>query len=487
MGEHEKKILFILASNEYIRNYITTGAFDTLAGRYRCGYLVSDNVTLRDKIGDVSGAIDSFKTVRKYEKLHYTFFNVLMWRYRDKSSAFYFRFLRSIEIDRLRWRGDLRSFLLNAARFLYSNLVRNRVALKCFLFGNRLLFNSYLKRYERRVPVNQDLREKIRKANPDLVVFPSSAYDPIGNDIVRICRPLGIKTLFLIDNWDNLSSKTIFWTKPDYLGVWGQQSKEHAITIHGFDERRVFNIGTPRFDGYYEARKKSLVSHFDFPYVLFAGCSLGFDELWPLRALEEEIERNRAIYGDLKVVYRPHPWREPRFVNDRFEQDRFKHVVLDPQMKPVFTAGGGGRLGTFQPDLSYYPVLLKQAVFVVGPLTTMLVEALLFYRRVLALAYNDGLHLTSPHNAYKYYPHFRGIEDLRLVTLCFDKEKLAETFRRLFGEPQRIDTSEADRQILYFIYSDRRGYKSRLLDMVAHVLGDEERREGPIARPAGNR
>ncbi len=37
------------------------------------------------------------------------------------------------------------------------------------------------------------------------MVFPSSAYDPLGNDLVRTAKPRGIKTLFLIDNWDNLS------------------------------------------------------------------------------------------------------------------------------------------------------------------------------------------------------------------------------------------------------------------------------------------
>ena len=39
--------------------------------------------------------------------------------------------------------------------------------------------------------------------------------------------------------------------------------------------------------------------------------------------------------------------------------------------------------------------------------------ALLCGTPVLALTYDDGIHYTSPHNAYRYYLHFEGIERIK--------------------------------------------------------------------------
>ena len=50
------------------------------------------------------------------------------------------------------------------------------------------------------------------------------------------------------------------FSKPDLLGVWGNQTKMHAIKIQKFRENKVFSLGTPRFEVYFQKDLKKLES-----------------------------------------------------------------------------------------------------------------------------------------------------------------------------------------------------------------------------------
>ena len=273
---------------------------------------------------------------------------------------------------------------------------------------------------------------------------------------------MGIRTLFLIDNWDNLSSKSVFWAAPDFLTVWGAQSRDHAVEIHGIPAGRIRIIGTPRFQKYYEIDALKTQSHFAFEYVLFVGSALAFDELTALRLLEKELAAHPEVYRGLKVVYRPHPWRADRHCPDRFEEAEFRHVVLDPQVRDAYY-----RVDTsVQPGLDYYPTLLSRAHLVVGPLTTMLLEALICGTQVLAIAYDDGVHYTSPHNALKYYRHFEGIESIRGLHFTRSKADLCGDLRRLAAAPPPLTRGEILASLQHFIHSDDKPYAQRLGEIV---------------------
>ena len=106
----------------------------------------------------------------------------------------------------------------------------------------------------------------IRKINDeqqfDLIICASNAGDTVDTDVADISNGETItKTLILVDNWDNLSSKYVMTFHPDKLAVWGEQSKLHAITIQKLQEKSVTVLGTPRFAGYYgEPVKSDLIS-----------------------------------------------------------------------------------------------------------------------------------------------------------------------------------------------------------------------------------
>ncbi|MBN1293313.1 MAG: hypothetical protein JXB48_15850 [Candidatus Latescibacteria bacterium] len=467
---NKKRVVLLISTDEYVRNYLLTAALSKVEMEYQCFFIASEKVTIRDPLQSKKNFLGFIALNQKLIKRNQRMFDVMMWRFRKKSSAFYFRFLRYLQIDLLKWNTDLPQYLKNISKFIIYN-AKDQRWLYCILFGNRLVFPFYKKFRGANIPINGELYAKIKEISPDLLVFPSSAYDPIGNDLIRIGVSQGIKTLFLIDNWDNLSSKSLFWIRPDYLGVWGEQSKKHAREIHGFDDRKIFTLGTPRFDAYFTRRNTPLESSFDFRYILFTGCAIAFDEVSTLLTLEHSLESNKELCRGLKIVYRPHPWRQTRIYEPLFVEKQFTHIIIDPQVKEAYYSNTcTNSIGkNFQPSLEYYPSLLQNAVFVIGPLTTMLIEALLFYKKVIALAYDDGVHLTSPHNALKYYTHFEGIEKIEGMTICRDQKELEKYIVTFLHETKVVNKEKLDSDLHYYLFNDGIGYPKRLEKVLKQI------------------
>lgn len=441
------RLLIVLGSDEYVRNYAQTDAFRALRRDHDVHVLLADRCK-QDVLGSARFAVD-----KALEKQHYELFNVLTWRHRRRSRTFRYRFSRFY-----------RTYPNDSLRNVWRNLTGLRSAARYVALGNRVVAPLAIPRMIENIPINPSLECAVAEIAPDLALMPCSAYDPIGNDLVRLGHAQGFRTLFLVDNWDNLSSKSIFWAVPDFLGVWGEQSREHATRIHDIPPDRVSLLGTPRFEGYYAQRTTPAASPYPFPYILFAGVALAFDELSALRRLDAELAAHSEVYGDLKIVYRPHPHRQPRLCPDEFREDDFRHVVLDRQVADAYYQ----KAAVF-PSLDYYPALLANARVVVCPLTTMLIEALVCGTPVLAITYDDGLHYTSPHNAYRYYLHFEGIERIRGLTLAGDPARLGAQLRALVRSPPAVSQAEIDASLRHFLYDDARRYADRLGEVVAKL------------------
>jgi hypothetical protein len=223
-------------------------------------------------------------------------------------------------------------------------------------------------------------------------------------------------------------------------------------------------LGTPRFDQYFRVRDLYLTSNFDFKYILFVGTSLAFDEATVLAELNKIMSMNATIFSDVKIVYRPHPWRQGL---DSIVGKNLEHVIIDPQIVEAYSKKDSSQ--DVQPDLSYYPSLLKNAEFVIGGLTSMLIEALIFRKRFMALVYDDGVNFTSQHNALKYYTHFQGLRTVKAISFCENFDALDGVFVDTWLARETVDTEEIDSQRKYFYFDDSRSYGQRLGDLCRDI------------------
>jgi len=469
-----KRILFIISSDLFVRNYIRTGVIDSISKKYDCKIVVNGKIFNKDDVEKLENFAGYYISDPKEDIKRSNFMNVILWRYRKKSTTFQFRIMRMFGLQNLNFFSSLAQ-LKQFLSFVKKKLSRTSKPLQYIFFGTFFIFPFFIFFYKMKLILNKSLEKYIESIKPDLILFPSSAFDPIGYDILEIGTKKKVITLFLIDNWDNLSSKTVFQRKPDFITVWGRQSLEHGVKIQGLKEKQIIEIGTPRFNIYYKTLNNLPKSPLNGKFVLFTGAALPMDETGALKELDEEIEQNRDIYGDIKIIYRPHPWRQG--TND-FDESYFKHVELDMQMKDHYLRlkkrdelfKERVELVDFQPSIDYYPAILGNALFIVAPLTTMALEALIMEKKVLLIVYDDGQHFTTPKNVFKYYEHFRGIEKLNGFVFCEEKSRLKQQFRETYVSISKDGFKPIKSDLSYFILNDNREYQQRLLDAIEYSL-----------------
>ena len=462
------KILVAISSDLYVRNYLRTDALEKLLAQNNCDIVADNDLALRDEVTNHPQFLTHYSVNRNLEKRHNFLFNLMMWRHRKKSRTFFYRWVRNSQWHRVDKSNGASFFVRSFAIWLVAAL-RNPNGLRVPVLGNRIVFPIISPLLKMRLPVNKSLRRIVSEGNYDGIVFPSAAFDSVTVDLARLGKSFGVPTLCLIDNWDNLTSKTVFWVKPNFLGVWGQQAKDQAQFIHGFEPENVHLIGTPRFDTYFLARRKSPPeSHYPFPYILFVGSAMPFDELRALGELEKAMTESAAIPNSLKIVYRPHPWQQKRISKSNFQASDFSRTVLDIQLASAYAEGIKPETTNpgFQPDLHYYPSLLQNSRLVTGPLTTMLFEAALCLRPVVALAYDDGIHHTT---SLKYFSHFDGAAKIPGFFFCESESALGASLEKAVSNdsiPEDISTIATE----YFLFHSKRGYAERLASLANEIF-----------------
>jgi hypothetical protein len=431
--------LIVISSDKYVRNLVLAGAFDRITDdeTYYVSGTLSDSTPLEAR-AHYLGTIEAI----------------------PERHAEYLR---------------LRRLLLTSYRFRSS---RQRIKLRFQPFRRRMILRlmtlpglrqMLVRRHLRRTGLEPDLHSLMAELRPDLVIAPSEGADYHVTDALRSAKALGITSLVLAYNWDNLSSKATFPFQPDYLATVGPQSVKHAWSIHRIPPDRVRVLGGPYIDRYFHREEESTPSPFPFRYVLFAGCYMPFDELTALERLESAIEEHGL---DLKVVYRPHPKRRPRKRADFFDERRFNHVVLDPPLRERYRYSfekweNPGIPAPPLPALDYYPPLLENVEFVICPLSTMVLESAIFERRVIVIAYHDGIHKDSP-GVIINYDHFQGIDRVDGFEMCSREEDLVPLFLRLAQDSEPPGRSLRE-QVEPWIFHDERPYSERLESFVADI------------------
>lgn len=395
-----ERVLVILAADLHVRNVVSSGALDEIEGELLfvvSAVRVSPDSEVRRQAGYLGEVGESGLSVRVYEWLE------------------------------LLWRAARRRRSPTLATKLSLTRRRTRVAAKLLaLPGARWVLDAVLRAI---AGANRDVGRLFDEAAPDLVLAPTGGNDPLVNQAIREARRRRVPSLALMVNWDGLTSKGALIERPDRLGVWGARTAADAQQVHGLPAERIDVIGSPSLDQYRHPPKEAGPSPFPTPYVLVAGAYTPYDEA----RLMQELRAAREEAGlDITLVYRPHPYRAPRLRPDRVEEG--DGVVLDPAVADAYAAsfepGGRTRQRATFPPLSEYLPLLRNASLVVSPLSTMVLEAALIPRPVIAVIADDGLN-QPPLSTVARYEHFAGLAEVKAVTLAHSYAELRARFAEL--------------------------------------------------------
>ena len=315
------------------------------------------------------------------------------------------------------------------------------------------------------VPPGTVIGEVIKKTRPDLVLIPTLGHELIPTEAIRASAKEGTRSFLLIDNWDNLSSKSIFAALPDYVGTWGPQSSEHAVNIQGINPECVFDLGAPRFEshfkvGAHQGRRATKTGH----YIMYCGTSMFSKEDRILEILDDTIGK---LELNVPVVYRPHPQRFTK--PGSMLRNRNGLIRIDPSTPRELW--GSLRPYEFHPDLTL-PEKLVGSVFVIGGLTSVLLETQIVGKRYLAMTHHEPFNYSSPRTVYETYDHYRGIEGLPHLTLCKNLRDLPHLVAEHVARPDiPLNSERKTRERSHFLVgSSTEAYSDRLAGAMEVIL-----------------
>ncbi len=444
-----KKVLILITNDNFVRNYINTSALNDLEKNFKCFYLVNKELKTKFKKKKSFTYTHSSNEKKIFKKfiLKQTFLNHNI----SKSVKFSIKKYTKIKI----WWSEENFFekIINTPKRIIAQLVRFFLF---FIFSNSL-GNFFFRNIQINMNENKDFIKAINISKPDLVIIPTQGQDIGDYDMIRICAKKKIKTLSLIDNWDNLSSRVMLKPFANFFGVWGEQSKKHAIEIQKIKKSTISIIGTPRFDHYKNFKKKSL---FNFKYILFFE---GFGLTENINEILDKLEIifSHSLFKEYKLIYRPHPWRkDTNIVNIK----KYRNIILDPQLKKNYLDRKFD--SSIQPNLSYYPQLISNAKFIISAPTTMVIESMIFKKNIIVLGHKSNT-VFDHYNHVVELNHCDKIEKVKNVKMCWDLDKLFELSKKFLLQKKSIDKKNI--KLDYFIYQAKNSYSKKLLKLVNNV------------------
>jgi hypothetical protein len=443
-----RNITIVITREDYYRNFFKTDAFIDLERNFNVSYVLSEDLPTENSERKIF-YFKRNKNKTEYSKFGYRTF-LLMNKNKHKSKTFKFRverFLYPLNFDfrkiphfkKLSIKMKIKKIVLLTLKAT----INNCRYLKLKVLSQEYIFNTFSKKFYTVEKNNNSLESALKISEPDLVILPFGAQELELPQVLHFCKNTKIKFYTITDNWDNLSSKSVFEDKPDFIGVWGEQSKEHAIEIQNFKENQIFLLGCPRFDMIYERREKELKNEIDFKYVLFLGHRFDWNEEVVIEILDDEISSKKELYKNTKIIYRPHPQRE-----SRLRTIDLKNIIIDQDLK---------KNGTYWPSLNNYFHNIKNSIFVMGASTTGLLEAIAFYKKYMLLCYYDKKDFFNQGTLLARHTHLQNLKQIEAIEFCDNKEDISIKFRMLFEENknnQKFDKLKANKQRDYFITGD---------------------------------
>ena len=443
--KNKKNLAFLFTSQLYVRNFIENKTIDNLI-KDKNNLFIIQNCKIPDSF---KGRYIKIKELSFRKKFSYSIAEKLKTRKnKDKSKSFYTRIIRERTYFLRMIRNPINLFKKRNLIIYMQYLIP--LILEKICLGETII-NLLLKNKD-----NSELTKIIKENNIDILVIPSGGVEAEMHYSLESCKRCLTKSILIIDNWDNLSSKSVLINKPNKVLVWGDQMANDAENIHGINKKNIYKVGCSRFETYYtESNYKKIL---DNPYILFVGMASQFNEIKILKIIDDAISLNKEFFQDTKLLYRPHPWQKNLGIIN--EKD-FKNLFLDPQIKEYYNKGVWNI--DFQPSLKYYPSLIKGADLVIGGASTFLLEATIMKTKYIILAIKEKSHesINDSYSILHSYTHLDGITNNKILEFCYEYSDIYKIIRKTKNKVYPINERKEFLEF-YIGNNNRERYEERL-------------------------
>lgn len=288
---------------------------------------------------------------------------------------------------------------------------------------------------------------------------------------IRKSRINGVKSIFFQENWDNLSSKSIMYYKPDAIAVWGQQTKCHAIEIQGFVGRKIFFLQSPRYIDFYDYWnhiRRFCDNNKSNKTILFLGDSTESNEVSLILKISNYIRLN---HPEWTILYRPHPFMHSEYKLKFTKNNLPNNVRLDDEFLHTYFENINTPFST-EANLEILINRFKASDIIVTGGSTCFLESVMTLKPTLLI--NGKLRTVTALDK----THFDGIASLGRVIIA-NEEELADThLNELFENyiASTINTNGVPKDILdkinYYFDFNGRSYMSRFYEILVQTNSD---------------
>ena len=449
----KQKLAFLFTSPLYVRNYIENNTLDNLI-------LDKDNLIIFQNCSSpecFTGQSVKIKNLSFIQKIRYQLAEKLKSRVnQNKAKSFITRMRR----EKIYFFQVIKNF----KNFKQKSIIITLIQFIIPLFIYKLGLGNFGIRLLAKKKENKILSKLLKEKGIDILVIPSGGAEAEMHYALESCKICSVKSVLIIDNWDNLSSKSVLIHKPNRMMVWGAQMADHAKEIQGMNYQQIYEIGCSRFETYY--KKTDKIKVINDPYILFVGMACQFDEKRILQQIDNEISLNKKLPENLKILYRPHPWQKNP---GNIREDDFKNLILDPQIKNHYK-NGVWKID-FQPSLSYYPSLIKGAELVIGGASTFLIEATIMKKNYIVIAIKEKINnsIDDSYSILNSYTHLEGIRNFKFIEFCYQYEDIINLIEKV--RSKKLSNKDVDQFINYYAGNNKfERYEKRFINSMEELF-----------------
>jgi len=451
----KKKIQIFLETDITIRHFLLSGVLQTLEDKYEVQYVFPRH-------SRVSFDVESL--------------NLSNFKYIDTDNKRLTRLRNLIKVEGIRkakrnpkydfllgiWEG-----ILTPGTFKYLEKRSRNYIYPFFKLKNELMMTDY-----------KEIQNIIDEFSPDIIIHPSVLEGLFITDLIKESKERNIELLVLMNSWDNPSTKSTVRGVPDYLAVWGDQTKTHAEEFMGMPKDRILKWGSAQFDIYND---KPTIDREEFcrlhgidaskKIILYAGSSKSINEIEHLQLLEKAVSSGEL--ENCHVVFRPHPWRAVVEDEEDFFSIPWKHVSMDINMIDTFKFSKS-KEGSNKINLTSYMDthnILSSCDMLISNISTILLEAALHGLPVMCMVSDEEVKTKTFLRVTLNSLYFKEILSELDIPRCTNHEELIPNLKKLVD--QSLDPKFKDFQLgrtSYFIERNGMTYKQMLNDFVSSKL-----------------
>jgi hypothetical protein len=285
------------------------------------------------------------------------------------------------------------------------------------------------------------IRNLFERYQPNAVLFTKLFSTNI--HVVKEARKRGVRSICLVEAWDNLTSKGPFSIIPDHILAWNEDMKGEAIQYHNFPSEKIDVVGIPQFDFYCDTvkcsdRESFFRRHgFDERLKLITYC-VTTGHIAPtdpeIVGLVYEAIMDRRIKYPAQLLVRLHP-------NTRGENllqfEKFKRL-------PRVFVQQAGRVAKIQDgwdpsmdDLFRLSETMRYSDVIINVFSTIVLDAIAFDTPVVGIAFDGKTRRDYYHSNLRYYDwtHVKPVVRSGAIRVAYDLDELVDAVNLYLQNP----------------------------------------------------